>query len=229
MCFLSKDVHGTLLYDNYLLDVPAMLDLCLLFGSSDRRNLAKLLQNITKCQPKYTNDLQSTSQMFVKVWFAIFSHKKTIFIKMILQALKDLEQYFGGETGTIPNAEPLKLSNISPASRGDIKDQRLEDYVLFLIDIVTSVNSLLEILPAVLMTFVASLPEIEWAIKIILTINSNNLLNAGCLSFTSNHYHPCTSVSLKSKMRIWATVWLWRWTLPGWTYWAWLKLHWLTD
>jgi hypothetical protein len=80
-------------------------------------------------------------------------------IKILFQALKDLEQYFGGEMGA--NAEPLKLSNITPASRGDIKDQRLEDYVLFLIDIVTSVNSLLEILPAVLMSFVASLPEIE--------------------------------------------------------------------
>lgn len=222
MCFLSKDVHGALLYDNFLFDVPAMLDLCLLFGSSDRRNLAKLLQSITKCQPKYTNDLQSTSQMFVKVWIFIWCCTPTLdTIEILLQALKDLEQYFGGESGAIPNAEPLKLSNITPASRGDIKDHRLEDYVLFLIDIVTSVNSLLEILPAVLSSFVSSLPEIECVIETILTIEYlYKFFIAGCLSFTSNRYHPCTSASPKSRMRIWATVWCWRWTLPGWTYWV---------
>ncbi|XP_065340029.1 activating signal cointegrator 1 complex subunit 2 [Cloeon dipterum] len=140
-CFISKDVHGSLIYDNYLLDVPAMLDLCLLFGSSEKRSLTKLLQSITKSQPKYSSDLQSTAEMFVK-------------------ALKDLEQYFVGGVGS-GSSEPLKLSNICPASRGMIKHEQLQDYVVFLVDIVSSVAMLLDLLPIVISSFIGAIPEIE--------------------------------------------------------------------
>ncbi|XP_059476588.1 activating signal cointegrator 1 complex subunit 2 [Neocloeon triangulifer] len=140
-CFLSKEMHGTIMYENYLLDVPAMLDLCLLFGVTERRNLSKLLQSVIKSQPKYASDLQSTAQMFVK-------------------ALKDLEQYFVGEAAA-GNSEPVKLSNLCPSERGLIKEQQLEDYILFLIDIVSSTSMLLEILPSLLPSFVSALPEIE--------------------------------------------------------------------
>jgi len=161
-------MHGALLYDNYLFDVPAMLDLCLLYASSERRNLARLILNIIKSQPKYSNDLQSTSQMFVKVKnnSANLFKAKVVYFRNLdfnfvwkMQALKDLEQYFGGEPGV--HVEPVKLSNICPAIRGEIKDFQLEDYILFLVDIVTSISSLLEILPSVLVSFNCALPEIE--------------------------------------------------------------------
>jgi hypothetical protein len=59
---------GKLLYDNYLLDVPTMLDLSLLFGHGSTANtLAQSLNRVLELQPKFMGDLESAAQMLAKV------------------------------------------------------------------------------------------------------------------------------------------------------------------
>lgn len=49
--------HGALLYDNWLLDIPKLLDLCSLYAHSNPMPLRQLLTNVFELQPKYLDDL----------------------------------------------------------------------------------------------------------------------------------------------------------------------------
>ncbi|TUM79444.1 Activating signal cointegrator 1 complex subunit 2 [Bagarius yarrelli] len=58
--FLTPAVFGEIIYDNFLFDIPKILDLCVLFGRGNSQLLRKMIENIFTQQPGYYGDLDQT-------------------------------------------------------------------------------------------------------------------------------------------------------------------------
>ncbi|CAL1547270.1 unnamed protein product [Lymnaea stagnalis] len=58
--FITPEVFGEILYNNFLFDIPKILDLCSLFGKSNGPLLNKMIGNVFSQQPKYMDDLHET-------------------------------------------------------------------------------------------------------------------------------------------------------------------------
>ena len=71
--YLSPEVHGGIVYDHYLFDIPKILDLCVLYGEGNRPLLSKMITNLFESQPKYVEDWCSTikSLLLVSAFMAI--------------------------------------------------------------------------------------------------------------------------------------------------------------
>ena len=65
--FFDSEVYGTILYDNFILDVPKIIDLCSLFGPSNEKLLVKMIDNVFKHQPKYLGDVKEAVPSLSKV------------------------------------------------------------------------------------------------------------------------------------------------------------------
>ncbi|XP_062505519.1 activating signal cointegrator 1 complex subunit 2-like [Corticium candelabrum] len=71
--FLSDEAFGDILYENFLLDIPKMMDLCILYGGKEAQHantqlLTKMLTNVFMKQPKYTDDLEHSAQGILLVF-----------------------------------------------------------------------------------------------------------------------------------------------------------------
>ncbi|KAL7986735.1 hypothetical protein Chor_013018 [Crotalus horridus] len=72
--FITPSVFGEILYNNFLFDIPKILDLCVLFGKGNGSLLQKMIGNIFTQQSSYFNDLDEI-------------------VPTILQELKDIVLY----------------------------------------------------------------------------------------------------------------------------------------
>lgn len=70
--FLTPKVFGDILYENFIFDMPKLMDLCVLYGHDNKALLAKMLNNIFTQQPKYNQDLQETIPTIIQVRFLLF-------------------------------------------------------------------------------------------------------------------------------------------------------------
>ena len=64
-CFLSKEAFGFTLYENYMFDIPKIIDLCSLYGHPHGGNgvlVNKMLTNIFTKQIGYIDDLKTVAQ-----------------------------------------------------------------------------------------------------------------------------------------------------------------------
>ena len=55
--FFSSEFWGQMLYDKYIIEMPRILDMCVLFQSCNRSITSKMVGNVFKQQPEYNNDL----------------------------------------------------------------------------------------------------------------------------------------------------------------------------
>ncbi|GMH32611.1 hypothetical protein BSKO_00445 [Bryopsis sp. KO-2023] len=53
----DRTSQAALLYENWILDIPKLLDVCVLFGSENRELVSQFLGNVFAWQPKYLEDL----------------------------------------------------------------------------------------------------------------------------------------------------------------------------
>ncbi|GIY00130.1 hypothetical protein CDAR_501572 [Caerostris darwini] len=58
--FMKPEAFGDIIYDNYIFDVPKIMDLCVLYGLPNFQLMTKMIQNIFTTQPKYYEDLENT-------------------------------------------------------------------------------------------------------------------------------------------------------------------------
>jgi activating signal cointegrator complex subunit 2 len=70
-CYISPEMFGKLIYDNFIFDVPKLMDLCVLFGPTNSVLLSKMFKNIFVNQPKYKYDLEETAKGLVQVMRSI--------------------------------------------------------------------------------------------------------------------------------------------------------------
>ena len=63
--FMSKSFFAKLVYENFVLDVPKILDICSLYSHGNGKLVKKLVGNLFDCQPKYLNDFRLCSSTMI--------------------------------------------------------------------------------------------------------------------------------------------------------------------
>uniref|UniRef100_A0A452RKL7 Activating signal cointegrator 1 complex subunit 2 n=1 Tax=Ursus americanus TaxID=9643 RepID=A0A452RKL7_URSAM len=156
--FISPSAFGEILYNNFLFDIPKILDLCVLFGKGNSPLLQKMIGNIFTQQPSYYNDLDETMPTILQVFSNILQHC--------------------GLQGDGASATPQKLEERGRLTPSDMPLLELKDIVLYLCDTCTTLWAFLDIFPLACQTFqkhdfcyrLASfyeiaIPELESAMK----------------------------------------------------------------
>ena len=71
--YMSKGLFSKLIYDNYLFDIPRLMDICSLYGLPENRPLLKkMLDNIFHSQPKFFDDLKHAAKTVFEVSNGMF-------------------------------------------------------------------------------------------------------------------------------------------------------------
>ncbi|KAM7004707.1 activating signal cointegrator 1 complex subunit 2 [Passerculus sandwichensis] len=156
--FITPSVFGKIIYNNFLFDIPKILDLCVLFGKGNGLLLQKMIGNIFTQQPSYFSDLDET-------------------LPTILQVFNNILHKCGLQCEGA-SAEPQKLEEKVSVTAGNMPLQELKDIVLYLCDTCTTLWAFLDVFPLACQTFqkhefcyrLASfyelaVPELESAIK----------------------------------------------------------------
>jgi activating signal cointegrator complex subunit 2 len=58
--YITPYVFGDILYENFLFDIPKLMDLCVLYGADNKQLMTKMINNIFTQQPKYADDLKAS-------------------------------------------------------------------------------------------------------------------------------------------------------------------------
>ncbi|CAH1268350.1 ASCC2 [Branchiostoma lanceolatum] len=66
--FFTPKMFGDILYENFLFDVPKLMDLCVLYAGGNMAVLSKMIDNIFKQQPNYNNDLAEVGPTIFEVF-----------------------------------------------------------------------------------------------------------------------------------------------------------------
>ncbi|KAM6052625.1 activating signal cointegrator 1 complex subunit 2 isoform 1-T2 [Chlamydotis macqueenii] len=156
--FITPSVFGEIIYNNFLFDIPKILDLCVLFGKGNGLLLQKMIENIFTQQPSYFSDLDET-------------------LPTVLQVFNNILHKCGLQCEGA-SAEPQKLEERVNVTPGNMPLQELKDIVLYLCDTCTTLWAFLDVFPLACQTFqkhefcyrLASfyelaIPELESAIK----------------------------------------------------------------
>ncbi|XP_054075388.1 activating signal cointegrator 1 complex subunit 2 isoform X3 [Rissa tridactyla] len=156
--FITPSVFGEIIYNNFLFDIPKILDLCVLFGKGNGLLLQKMIENIFTWQPSYFSDLDET-------------------LPTVLQVFNNILHKCGLQCEGA-SAEPQKLEERVNVTPGNMPLQELKDIVLYLCDTCTTLWAFLDVFPLACQTFqkhefcyrLASfyelaIPELESAIK----------------------------------------------------------------
>ncbi|XP_070690557.1 activating signal cointegrator 1 complex subunit 2 [Pempheris klunzingeri] len=132
--FITPAVFGEIIYENFLFDIPKILDLCVLFGKGNSQLLHKMIENIFTQQPSYYSDLDETVPTVLQVF-------DTILNKCGLQC--------EGATAM----EPMKLNAHKQPTAMSMSQQELVDLILYLCDSSTTIHAFLDIFPAACSSF----------------------------------------------------------------------------
>ncbi|KAM4708013.1 activating signal cointegrator 1 complex subunit 2 isoform 2-T2 [Discoglossus pictus] len=125
--YINPSVFGEILYENYVFDIPKLLDICVLFGKGNCVLLQKMISNIFKNQPSYYQDLDESVPTLLQVFSSI-------------SGVCGLQH--DGE-----HAEPQKLGAKKRPKPLDMPEQELHDAVLHLCDTSSTLWAFLEIFP----------------------------------------------------------------------------------
>ena len=61
--FITATIFGKIVYDNFLMDMPRLLDLCTLFYNDNQTLVEKMIKNvITQAEGRYDNDIMQASR-----------------------------------------------------------------------------------------------------------------------------------------------------------------------
>uniref|UniRef100_T1JAJ9 CUE domain-containing protein n=1 Tax=Strigamia maritima TaxID=126957 RepID=T1JAJ9_STRMM len=122
-CHITPTVFGEIIYENFLFDIPKLMDLCIIYSKGNCVLLQKIIENIFKYQPKYYDDLAnvvpSIKQALNNVKATIGLHESQMDIQII--------------NGDFPN----RLS--------EMPWMQLQDVIFFLTDICATLCAFLEV------------------------------------------------------------------------------------
>jgi hypothetical protein len=59
--FFTPEAYGRLLYDSHVMDVPRILDICVLFRGCNTDLTRRMVGNLFQCQPRYLEDIANIS------------------------------------------------------------------------------------------------------------------------------------------------------------------------
>ncbi|KAM9821478.1 activating signal cointegrator 1 complex subunit 2 isoform 1-T2 [Syngnathus typhle] len=132
--FITPAAFGEILYENFLFDVPKMMDLCVLFGKGNARLLHKMIENIFIQQPSYYRDLDDT-------------------VPTILEVLDTIVEKCGLRCDGATAAQPMKLNGHKQLTAVSMTQRDFVDIVLYLCDASSTLHAFLSVFPAACATF----------------------------------------------------------------------------
>ncbi|KAG7480819.1 hypothetical protein MATL_G00060260 [Megalops atlanticus] len=132
--FITPAVFGEIIYNNFLFDIPKILDLCVLYGKGNSQLLHKMIENIFTQQPSYYSDLEEA-------------------VPTVIQVLDTTLEKCGLQMEGATASEPLKLEAHGRPTAMTMSQKDLVDLVLYLCDSCTTIYSFLDIFPAACRTF----------------------------------------------------------------------------
>uniref|UniRef100_A0A9J8DJR6 Activating signal cointegrator 1 complex subunit 2 n=1 Tax=Cyprinus carpio carpio TaxID=630221 RepID=A0A9J8DJR6_CYPCA len=132
--FITPAVFAEIIYNNYLFDIPKILDLCVLFGKGNSQLLHKMIENIFTQQPSYYGDLNET-------------------LPSIIQVFDIILQKCGIQSENTGNSQPLKLNANKCLTAIAMPEEELADLVLYMCDTCTTIHSFLDTFPEACSTF----------------------------------------------------------------------------
>lgn len=132
--FITPAVFAEIIYNNYLFDIPKILDLCVLYGKGNSQLLHKMIDNIFTQQPSYYGDLNET-------------------IPSIIQVFDIILQKCGIQSEDTGAGQPLKLNANRCLTAMTMPEEELADLVSYMCDTCTTIHSFLDIFPEACSTF----------------------------------------------------------------------------
>uniref|UniRef100_UPI0037E9AD74 activating signal cointegrator 1 complex subunit 2 n=1 Tax=Semicossyphus pulcher TaxID=241346 RepID=UPI0037E9AD74 len=132
--FITPAVFGEIIYENFLFDIPKILDLCVLFGKGNSQLLHKMIENIFTQQPSYYSDLDET-------------------VPTVLQVFDTILNKCGIQCEGATAMEPMKLNAHKQPTAMTMSQQELADLILYLCDSTTTIHAFLDIFPAACTSF----------------------------------------------------------------------------
>ncbi|XP_027888752.1 activating signal cointegrator 1 complex subunit 2 isoform X2 [Xiphophorus couchianus] len=157
--FITPAVFGEIIYNNFVFDIPKILDLCVLFGKGNSQLLHKMIENIFTQQPAYYSDLEET-------------------VPTVLQVFDTILEKCGLQCEGATAMEPMKLNAQKQPTAMSMNLEELVDIVLYLCDSTTTIHTFLDIFPSACSSFhshgflsrlppfyEATVPDLEKAIR----------------------------------------------------------------
>lgn len=132
--FITPAVFGEIIYENFLFDIPKILDLCVLFGKGNGQLLHKMIENIFTQQPSYYSDLDET-------------------VPTVLQVFDTILDKCGLQCEGAAAMEPMKLNAHKQPTAMTMSQQDLADLISYLCDSTTTIHAFLDIFPAACSSF----------------------------------------------------------------------------
>lgn len=132
--FITPAVFGEIIYENFLFDIPKILDLCVLFGKGNNQLLHKMIENIFTQQPSYYSDLDET-------------------VPTVLQVFDTILNKCGLQCEGAAAMEPMKLNAHKQPTAMTMSQQELVDVILYLCDSITTIHAFLDIFPSACSSF----------------------------------------------------------------------------
>ena len=76
--FMSSDFYARTVYDNFIFDVPKILDICSVYQYGNKTLVAKLIGNVMKAQPQFLNDLKLCSNHIIEAFQRIVQETENL-------------------------------------------------------------------------------------------------------------------------------------------------------
>ncbi|EGI59668.1 Activating signal cointegrator 1 complex subunit 2 [Acromyrmex echinatior] len=128
--YMNRPFLGKLLYNYYIFTIPIIFDLCQLYGRESTKVVEKIVDSVFSLQPMYNDDLQKS-------------------IPCLIKALENVERRF-------ENCPSNATEAVALSERGDSIEMtlyNLEDLILYVLDISSTLTILLRVYPPVTATF----------------------------------------------------------------------------
>lgn len=132
--YITPAVFGEIIYENFLFDIPKILDLCVLFGKGNNQLLHKMIENIFTQQPSYYSDLDET-------------------VPTVLQVFDSILEKCGLHCEGAVAMEPMKLNAHKQPTAMTMSQQDVVDIICYLCDSTTTIHAFLDIFPAACHSF----------------------------------------------------------------------------
>ncbi|XP_029169815.1 activating signal cointegrator 1 complex subunit 2 [Nylanderia fulva] len=129
--YMSRLFLGNLLYDNYIFTIPIIFDLCQLYGRENTKVIEKIIFSIFTLQPMYNDDLKKS-------------------VTCLIKAFENVERRF--EDCLDHATEAVVLAERANDSI-EMTLYNLEDLILYILDVSSTLSILLKSYPPVTATF----------------------------------------------------------------------------